>query len=261
MSESARSGKRGATGATGAVAILGATSAIARATARELAGAGYDLLLAAREPDQVETLAADLRVRGGRQVWTIPFDATDYDGHGAFVENCIEIVGGELEGVLLCFGNMPPQELAQRDWAAAQSTIELNYTSAVSLLERFAGHLEARGRGWICGVSSVAGDRGRMSNYIYGSAKAGFSAYLAGLRNRLWHAGVRVVTVKPGPVDTPMTYGMEKLPFLAQPETIGRLIVKAIAKRRDVAYTPGIWRWIMLAIRNVPEWKFKRMKM
>jgi short-subunit dehydrogenase len=248
-------------GGPGGVVILGSTSAIARATATALARAGFRLLLAAKEREENETLAADLRVRGGGEVWTLPLQATDFNSHPAFVARCIELLGDDLEGVVLCFGNMPPQELAQRDWPAARSIIDVNYAAAVSLLERFAAHLEARRRGWLCGVTSVAGDRGRLSNYIYGSAKAAFRVYLEGLRNRLWHSGVHVVTVKSGPVDTPMTYGMDKLPFLAQPKTVGELIFKAIMKRKNVVYTPPIWRWVILAIRHVPEWKFKTMKM
>jgi short-subunit dehydrogenase len=251
----------GATAGGKSVVVLGATSPIARATAQAFARAGWNVLLAGRDREEIETLAADLRVRGGGEVWTLDLDATDFASHAEFVERCCEIVGDGLEGVLLCIGNMPPQAEAQRDWATARSTIETNYTAAVSLLERFAARMETRGRGWLCGVSSVAGDRGRMSNYIYGSAKAGFTEYLAGLRNRLWHAGVHVVTVKPGPVDTPMTFGMDKLPLLARPEAVGRAIYRGIMKKKNVVYAPGLWRWIMLMIRHVPEWQFKKMKM
>lgn len=243
------------------VVILGATSGIARAIGRALGQRGFDLVLAARDTEENAALAADVALRTGCRAWAVALDAGDDEGHDAFVARCVELAGERLEGVVACLGNMPPQEQAQADWRTARSIVDVNFTAGVVLLERFAAILEQRRAGWICGVSSVAGDRGRMSNYIYGSAKAGFSTYLAGLRNRLWHSGVHVVTVKPGPVDTAMTYGLDKLPFLAQPDAVGERVVRGILKRRDVIYAPGIWRWIMLVIRYVPEWKFKRLKM
>jgi NAD(P)-dependent dehydrogenase (short-subunit alcohol dehydrogenase family) len=243
------------------VVILGATSPIARATAEAFARHGWGVLLAARDREECEAIAADLRVRGGGAVWTRDLAVGDDASRAAFVEDCFQALGDSLEGVVYCVGSMPPQEDCQRDAATAQGVIEVNYALGVVLLERFAERLEQRRRGWICGVSSVAGDRGRMSNYIYGSAKAGFSAYLDGLRNRLWHAGVHVATVKPGPVDTPMTYGLGKLPLLAQPGPVGQWIYNGIVKRKNVIYAPPVWRWVMAIVRAIPEWQFKKMKM
>jgi short-subunit dehydrogenase len=247
--------------AKGKIVVLGATSPIARATAEAFARGGWGVLLAARDREENETLAGDLRIRGGGEVWTLAFDALDFAGHDEFVKRCCETLGEEFEGVVLCFGTMPPQGEAEKDWATAKLIIDGNYSAAVSLLEKFAAAFEARKRGWICGVSSVAGERGRMSNYIYGSAKAGFSAYLDGLRNRLWHSGVHVLSVKPGPVDTPMTFGMDKLPFLAQPGPVGESIYRAILAKRNTIYAPGIWRIIMGVIKSIPEFQFKKMKM
>jgi short-subunit dehydrogenase len=165
--------------------------------------------------------------------------------------------------VLLAFGTLPAQAEAQRDPAMARAAIDVNLTAAACLLELFAARMEARGRGWIAGISSVAGDRGRQSNYIYGAAKAGLTAYLAGLRNRLAKKGVHVVTVKPGFVDTPMTHGMvnPKSPLVASPERVAAGIVRAIRRRRNVVYLPWFWRAIMGVVTRVPEAIFKRMKL
>lgn len=243
------------------VVILGATSPIARATAEAFARNGYRLILGARDMEETEILAADLRVRYRVDCHAQEFDAIETEKHGDFFTQCVSSLGESMAGVVCCIGTMPEQRVAEEDFEATRAIIEVNYLGAVSILNLFANYLEKKRRGFICGVSSVAGDRGRLSNYLYGSAKAAFTTYLEGLRNRLWHHGVHVVTVKPGPVDTPMTYGMEKLPFLAQPEAVGRMIYRAIEKKKDVVYTPPIWRVIMGIICAIPEWKFKRMKM
>lgn len=242
-----------------AVVILGATSAMARAVANEFAARHYDLVLGARDHDENETIAADIRVRYGVDVHALDFDAAGFEGHADFVDACNQALGDTLDGVILCFGFMDEQDKAQEDFAIAQRTIDVNFTGAVSILERFATLFDARKRGFIGAVSSVAGDRGRQSNYIYGSSKAGLSAYLEGLRNRLFPAGVSVTTIKPGFVDTKMTWG--QVPFAASPESVGRDIVKAILKKKNVVYVPFFWRYIMLIIRHIPEWQFKKMKM
>jgi short-subunit dehydrogenase len=164
-----------------------------------------------------------------------------------------------IEGLVLCSGYMDDQTRAQNEWPVAQRTIDVNLTGSISVLERFASYFESKGSGWMAVVSSVAGDRGRQSNYIYGASKAGLSAYLEGLRNRLYHAGVHVMTVKPGFVDTKMTWG--QVPFAAAPESAAKDIVRGIAKRKNVLYVPFFWRYIMLLIRYIPEWQFKKMKM
>ena len=245
--------------ATRGVVILAATSAIARAIANELAAREYGLILAARDLEEAEAIAQDLRVRHEAAVHAMEWDAANFDSHPKFVEACVERFAGALEGVVMVSGFQEDQKLAESDWAASKRSIDVNFTGAISVLNRFANRLEGQGRGFIVGISSVAGDRGRQSNYLYGAAKAGFTAYLEGLRNRLFHVGVHVLTVKPGFVVTKATYG--EVPFAADPKDVGRAIVRALEKRRNVIYVPWFWRYIMLIIRLVPEAIFKRLKM
>jgi decaprenylphospho-beta-D-erythro-pentofuranosid-2-ulose 2-reductase len=245
------------------VLILGATSAIARALAAEFARAGSALILAGRDMEELERSAADLRLRHGVDAAVEPFDALDFDSHPAFFRSCTARVRGEADefGVVLCHGYLPDQRQAASDAAVARRVIDTNYTSAVSVLNLAADHLEQRRGGFICGLSSVAGDRGRQSNYLYGSSKAALSTYLQGLRNRLSRAGVRVVTVKPGFVDTKMTFGLPGMFLVATPERVAKDISRAIRRGRSVVYTPWFWRPIMLIIRTIPEFIFKRMKL
>lgn len=243
------------------VVILGATSAIARAAAIELGRRGYEIILASRDTEENEALAADVHVRTGTRVIALPFEAEDTATHAAFVDACRDRLGDRLAGVILCFGCLDDQHAAQQDFAHARRILDVNYTGAVSILELFAAHFESRRCGFIAAVSSVAGDRGRQSNYLYGSAKAGLTAYLQGLRNRLHPAGVSVTTIKPGFVDTKMTFGKPNLMLVAPAEKAARDIVRATLKGRNVIYTPWFWRYIMLIIRHVPEVVFKRLKL
>lgn len=246
----------------GGQVIVGATSEIARAVARELAKEGGQFVVAARDVEDLNLLAADISLRTGAHVTAIPFDVTDFDQHESFFSRCLAAMGS-IEGVVLCQGFMADQQQAADDWSLARQMIDVNYTSAVALGNRFAKHLAPLGRGYICGVSSVAGDRGRQSNYLYGSTKAGFSAYLAGLRNKLYRSGVAVITVKPGFVDTSMTWGLlnPRSPIVATPERVARDIAIGIRKRRNTIYTPWFWQFIMLVIRMLPEWLFKRLSL
>ncbi|MBI3118427.1 MAG: SDR family oxidoreductase [Candidatus Hydrogenedentes bacterium] len=244
------------------VMILGATSAMARATAAEFARAGYQLILGARNQEENQIIAADLRTRHGGQCTALAFDALDFDLHGAFLKHCAEAAGAWPDGLVVFFGYMTEQERAQQDFSAARQTIDANLTAVVSVVEQFAARCEERRSGFIGVVSSVAGDRGRQSNYIYGASKAGLTAYLAGLRNRLFKANVSVTTIKPGFVDTKMTYGLPlPQPLVATPEAAGKAIYRAIARRKDVVYVPFFWRYIMLLIKSIPEWQFKKMKL
>lgn len=242
------------------VLVLGATSAIARASAQAFARHGYDVVLAAQDSAENERLAADIRVRFGVQCHAIAFDALDFDAHPAVLEASTQALGALPGGVLLCFGYMAEQADCQKDVAKARRTIDVNFTGAVSILELFAAAFEARGGGFLGVLSSVAGDRGRQSNYIYGSSKAGLTAYLQGLRNRLFKAGVTVTTIKPGFVDTKMTYGLPLPgPLVASPAQAGEAIFAAVSTGRNVAYVPFFWRYIMLIIKSIPEWQFKKM--
>jgi len=238
------------------VLIIGAKSDIAKATAREYAKNGYDLYLAARNVDELAEFAKDVITRTQRDIRLVELDILDYASHQAFYDNLDE----KPLGVISAIGYLGEQEKAQSDFDEAKQIIDTNYTGIVSLFNIIADDFEKRKSGFMVGISSVAGDRGRKSNYIYGSAKAAFTAYLSGLRNRLYDAQVHVLTVKPGFVATKMTEDMD-LPekLTAQPEAVAEDIYKAQQKGKNVLYTKWIWKWVMLIIRNIPEFQFKKM--
>ena len=238
------------------VLIIGAKSDIAKATAREYAKHGYDLYLAARNSSELEEFAKDIIIRTQRTVRLVELDILDYKSHQAFYDNLDE----KPLGVISTIGYLGEQEKAQSDFSEAKKIMDTNYTGVVSLFNIIADDFEKRRSGFMVGISSVAGDRGRKSNYIYGSAKAALTAYLSGLRNRLYDTQVHVLTVKPGFVATKMTEDMD-LPekLTAQPEEVAEDIYKAQQKGRNILYTKGIWKWMMLVIRNIPEFQFKKM--
>ncbi|AKJ65485.1 SDR family oxidoreductase [Kiritimatiella glycovorans] len=240
------------------VLILGATSDIARALARACAGRGCRLMLAARDPARLEDDVKDLRIRSGAEVDAVQFDALDREAHPEWYA-ALPVAPDTAVCVFGCLGD---EDAAENDPAEAHRIVDTNYAGAVSVLDRAAASMKEAGTGAIVGISSVAGDRGRGSNAHYGSAKAGFSAYLSGLRNRLFPAGVRVLTVKPGYVRTRMTAGMD-LPdaLTADPDDVADAVLKALDGRRDVIYVKWIWRWIMLVIRMIPEPVFKRLRL
>ncbi len=235
--------------------ILGGSSSVARAFAFEVAQEGADVILAGRDTEDLERTAADLKVRTGREATALAFDATAYDTHAAVVETCR--ARAERLNVFLAFGVMPSQEETNRDFALAKAMIETNYLGAVSILDRLAPVMEAQGRGHVVVLGSVAGDRGRLRNYLYGSTKAALHTYLEGLRARLYRSGVQVLTVKPGVLDTAMTWGLPRLPFPATPEAFARATLAHVKRGREIAYVPGIWRLIMLVIGLIPERFFK----
>lgn len=241
------------------VLVVGATSAIAQAAAREWAARGDHLHLVARNAERLEAVAADLRTRGAGKVTTEALDALDLagcEGVGARAESAL----GGLDVVLVAHGVLGDQKALQASFQATQRDLTTNFLSVVAILTPIADRFEARRAGILCVVSSVAGDRGRQSNYVYGTAKAAVSTFLQGLRNRLHPAGVAVVTVKPGFVDTPMTAHLKKGPLFASAEKVGRGVVRAIDRRRDVVYLPWFWRPILFVLRHVPEAIFKRLK-
>jgi decaprenylphospho-beta-D-erythro-pentofuranosid-2-ulose 2-reductase len=243
------------------ILIVGALSGIARSIASELAGQGHSLVLAARDGEELARSAADLRVRHRGVVETASFEALDFASHATLVDTADHTLPGGLSGIVFCAGWMAEHDVAAIDFEVARRMVDVNYTSAVSLLNHAANVFEARRRGWICVLSSVAGDRGRQSNYLYGATKSALTVYLQGLRNRLTPAGVDVITIKPGCADTGMTYGLDKLPFVVGPDVIARDVVRAIHGRKSVVYTPRIWWAIMTAIRLIPEGVFRRMKL
>ncbi len=241
--------------------IIGATSAIVEATARRLAARKHDLYLVARNRDRLAAIADDLKTRGATSVATHRADLTDLSQHQQLVDDAVAALGG-LDLVLIGHGVLGRQEKAQSDFEAAQKVFDANFTSVASLLTPIAEYMVQQKSGTIAVISSVAGDRGRQSNYIYGTSKAAKSVYLQGLRNRLYQSGVHVVTIKPGFVDTPMTSEFEKGGLLwATPDQIADGIVKAIDKKKNVAYLPWFWWPIMTIIKHVPETIFKRLKL
>ncbi len=243
------------------VLIVGATSAIAQATARLLAARGDRLFLAARNPDRLEMVRQDLAARGAGSVDAMALDANDRSRHAALLEAAGQAMGG-LDIVLIAHGVLSDQKACEASVDRTLADIETNALGVIALLTLVANRFEAGRAGVIAVISSVAGDRGRRSNYVYGAAKGMVGLFLQGLRNRLAAAGVQVLTIKPGFVDTPMTAGIAKGgPLWAKPETIAAGILAAIEKGRDVVYLPWFWRPIMLIIRMIPERVFKRLSL
>lgn len=237
--------------------ILGATSTMARALARALAAQGDALLLAGRDMDDLDRLAADCRLRGAAEAQTVAFDARRPETFQTILDRAAAARGTLNAAVFV--GSMPDQAEIDADPALIDGTVTDSFTGPARFLQMLAPMLETRGAGCIVGVGSVAGDRGRLGNYVYGAAKAGFATYLAGLRNRLGRKGVHVLTVKPGPVDTAMTWGLGRLPLMTTPDRVAADILKGVSKRRNVIYTAAIWRPVMAVIRAIPEPIFKKM--
>ena len=240
--------------------ILGATSGIAQETAKLLAANGDRLFLVARNPERLEVVAADLEVRAQTPVGRLVADLDEVARHEEIVARAAEELGG-LDTILVAHGVLGDQGECERDFSVAHRVLHTNFVSAASLLTIAARLFAEQGRGTIVALSSVAGDRGRQSNYVYGSSKGALSVFLQGLRNRLHSQGVSVITVKPGFVDTPMTAHLDGGVLFASPGSVARGIHRAIVKRRDVVYLPWFWRPIMLVIQWIPESFFKRFKL
>lgn len=242
------------------VLIIGATSAIAQETAKRFAESGDQIFLAGRSPEKLDALAADLRVRGAARVASMALDLNDFDRHATLVDMAYEALGG-LDTVLIAHGTLSDQKACEQDFQVALKEYHTNFLSAVSMLTLLANRFETQGHGCLAVISSVAGDRGRQSNYYYGSAKGGLSVFLQGLRNRLAPGGVQVLTIKPGFVDTPMTGEFKKGPLWVGPDIIAAGIQRAIRSRSDEVYLPWFWWGIMTIIKAIPERIFKRMKL
>jgi decaprenylphospho-beta-D-erythro-pentofuranosid-2-ulose 2-reductase len=240
------------------VLIIGATSDIAIALARHCAANGHNLQLAGRDTDQIGLVANDLVIRFGCSATVVELNALDFKNH--FTQyNKLET---KPDVAVMAVGYLGDQDKAIIDWNECQQILQTNYLGPVSLLNVIANDFEKRRSGTIVGISSVAGDRGRMSNYLYGSAKAGFTAYLSGLRNRLYHSGVHVLTVNPGFVRTKMTEKLRLPPIITGgAKEVAEKIYKAILKKQNVLYVLPIWSLLMLVIRNIPEAIFKRMRL
>jgi len=241
------------------VLILGATSPIARALGMRFAAEGARLYLASRDADETRRVADDISVRAGVETFTGTFDAADVSSHEEFLRHAVSMLGG-LDGVVVCFGTLGNEEEAQIDPRAALATIGQNFTGAVSLMTLVARHLENQGEGFMIVIGSVAGERGRARNYVYGSAKGALHLFTQGLRGRLSKTNVRVMTVKLGTVDTRMTWGREGALLSISPDKAADLIYRAYRKQSEVVFVPWFWRPIMNALRLIPERQFKRVR-
>jgi decaprenylphospho-beta-D-erythro-pentofuranosid-2-ulose 2-reductase len=242
------------------ILIVGATSAIAQAVGRLFAAEGARLFLVARNRDRLEAIAADLRVRGAVEVSVETFDAASRVGLDDLVGRAWSAFGG-IDGVLVAHGSLPDQGACNASSELTLHEMDVNAMGVIGLLTPIANRMESAGAGTIAVIGSVAGDRGRQSNYVYGAAKACIDTYLQGLAHRLYPAGVRVVTVKPGFVDTPMTADFDKGPLWASAQTVAKDIRRAMQRGTPVVYTPWFWRWIMLVIRAIPRPIFYRTKL
>lgn len=240
------------------VLILGATSDMGYAIAKKFAAEGYDIQLAARKPEQLHAFQSDLQIRSGRQCSVHAFDALQFDTHASFYN----ALSPKPDVSICVVGYMNDNEKVVKDWNETLKTVNTNYTGAVSILNIIAANYAQRGSGTIVGISSVAGNRGRGSNYIYGSAKAGFTAYLSGLRNALFKRGVHVLTVLPGFVYTKMTEHLQlPKPLTAHPSDVAHVVYNGVLKKLNVVYVKWFWRWIMLIITAIPEALFKKLKL
>lgn len=242
------------------VLIIGATSSIAEATARIFAAQGANLFLLARNQDRLTTLVSDLKVRGASEVNYDVFDANNFASHASVLTKAQAILNG-IDIVLIAYGTLSAQKACEQSFPLTLQELNTNLISVISLLTLLANQFEQQKQGTIAVISSVAGDRGRQSNYIYGTAKGGLSIFLQGLRNRLSAAGVKVVTIKPGFVDTPMTAAFNKGLLWVSPEKIAQGIIKAIEKNRMDIYLPKFWYALMLIIKAIPEPLFSKLKL
>ncbi len=242
------------------VLLLGATSSIGFNAARCFAEDKSQFFLVARNVEKIQAVKDDLITRGASSVDWFASDLTDVSAHEELISKADDCLGG-FDVVLIAWGSLGDEKVAQVDYAAAKEILDNNFLSVVSVLTSVSNRMEKRGGGTIAVISSVAGDRGRQSNYVYGSAKGALSIYLQGLRNRLFSKGVSVVTIKPGFVDTPMTAHLKKNFLFARPEEVGRGVYQAIMKGSSVVYLPWYWMFIMMIIKHIPEVIFKRLKL
>ncbi|MBB6187484.1 SDR family oxidoreductase [Rhodanobacter sp. MP7CTX1] len=242
------------------VLIIGATSAIAEATARCYAARGARIFLVARDTTRLIDIAEDLRIRGATNVDHAMLDVNNQPAHAGVLEQAWQKLGG-IDVALIAHGTLPDQSACESSVETALAEFATNGTSTIALLTALAPGMEAQGRGVLAIISSVAGDRGRQSNYLYGAAKAAVSTFASGLRQRLAKAGVSVVTIKPGFVDTPMTRNFRKGALWAKPDAVARGIVRAADRGSSVVYLPWFWLPIMLVIKHIPEFIFKRIKL
>ncbi len=241
------------------IMLIGVTSAIGEHLSRYLAVKRVSLYLTGRDPARLDKIAADLKVRGATRTATERLDVTNPAAITGLIARATESLGG-LDALVFVAGQLPDQAEVNLDPNRLRETMEINAISAMVVLNEAATFFEQQGHGRIVAIGSVAGDRGRATNYAYGAAKGALEIFMSGLRQRLHKRGVQVLLVKPGFVDTPMTADFKKGPLWASPERVARDIVRAMEKGRTVIYTPWYWRWIMLIIRHIPERIFVRLR-
>ncbi len=238
--------------------ILGAQSDMAKAIARKFAANGTNLYLAHLDKKEIDDFARDIEIRNGVKAIPLDFDAVKYKSHQKFYSSLPE----KPDGAIAVFGYLGDNQKGIHDFVETEKIIDVNYKGAISILNIAAEDFQNRKSGFIAAVSSVAGDRGRQSNFLYGSAKAGLTTYLSGLRNLLSKSGVQVLTIKPGFVNTQMTAGMELPKILtAEPERVADDVFKAWKKKKNVIYTMPVWRYIMMIIIHIPEFIFKKLSL
>ncbi|MDG6773950.1 SDR family oxidoreductase [Thiomicrorhabdus sp. ZW0627] len=242
------------------ILVIGATSAIAEQTIRLYAKQNTNLYLLGRDEEKLQAIAQDAQIRGAESASFHVLDFNNFDRHPKVLEAAFAKLG-TIDLVLIAHGSLPNQQACEESVETTLRELNTNAISGIALLTLIANQMEMQGCGTIAVITSVAGDRGRQSNYVYGAAKGMLSIFLQGLRNRLFKKGVHVLDIKPGFVDTPMTAEFKKGPLWAKPETIAKQIVKAVERRKNTLYTPWFWSIIMLIIRNIPEVVFKKLKL
>lgn len=242
------------------ILILGATSAIAKHTTRLFAADEHQLYLVARNKEKLKSMQQDMRVRGASEVHYEALDLADNSQHQALIKRATEAMGS-IDTVLVAYGTLANQKNSQASYENTLKELQINCLSVISILTILANQFEIQKSGTIAVISSPAGDRGRQSNYVYGTAKGALSIFMQGLRNRLAKSKVHVLTIKPGFVDTPMTKEFKKGLLWVSPEVISKGIYKAIRKNREVVYLPFFWRFIMIIIKSIPEKIFKHLSL
>ncbi len=242
------------------ILILGATSAIAKYTTRLLAADEHSLYLVARNKDKLSSMKQDMLVRGANEVYYETLDLTNENQHEELVQRATQAMGS-IDTVLIAYGILGNQSNSIQSYENTLKELQINCLSVISLLTILANQLEQQGSGTIAVITSPSGDRGRQSNYIYGTAKGALSIFLQGLRNRLAKSKVHVLTIKPGFVDTPMTKDFKKGLLWVSPEVISKGIYTAIKKKKEIVYLPFFWRYIMIIIKSIPEKIFKHLKL
>lgn len=241
------------------VLIIGANSAIAKAAARLYAEQHCRIYLLARNAEQLALQKQDLEIRGAAEVEYAVLDVNNFGHHEAAVDQAVDTFG-TIDLALICHGSLPDQLMCEENFEAALKEINTNALSVISLLILLAKHMAIQKRGCLAVITSVAGDRGRQSNYVYGAAKGMVSLYLQGLRGRMYNMGVHVVDIRPGFVDTPMTAAFKKGALWSSPEQVAQCLVSGINKNKHTIYAPGYWRIIMTVVCSIPEVLFKRLK-